>query len=509
MIENAPSYSGGATSGQRVAILCPLSKNAVHDSAYVSYVEGEALGLAKAIALDVILLRTVKVEKIRPSTYFGQGTLDDLLSELKADDIGLLYIDAMITPIQQRNLEKKLNIKVIDRTGLILEIFGARATTAEGTLQVELAALSYQKSRLVRSWTHLERQRGGFGFIGGPGESQIELDRRMITQRMVRLKKELERVKKTRHLHRQSRQKVPYPIVALVGYTNAGKSSLFNRLTGAKSFAKDLLFATLDPMMRLVKLPSGTKIILSDTVGFISNLPTNLIAAFRATLEEVLQADLILHVRDLTSPMLEAHGEVVCDILGDLGVGLFEKSMQDNNEIELLAESPVGAPRLRPLPKEPVIQKYLEVYNKIDLMVSPIKNDDMQKLSFAPDALGLPVDGGMVSNVNMSSYLSRYQNYAEGDAPHMHTVYISATTGQGVDALLGAIDKALSGRKMRLHLSIPTNEGKFLSWLYEHSVIYEKELIDNLLNFDISIDEKVFNNADRLIKNCFASYMQS
>lgn len=262
----------------------------------------EAVGLALAIDLDVAHSEQVKLREIKPGALFGQGYIDRLTALFAEKELDLLVVDASLTPIQQRNLEKKLKAKVIDRTALILEIFGERAHTREGKLQVELAHLTYQRSRLVRSWTHLERQRGGAGFLGGPGETQIELDRRIIDDKIVRIKKELEKVKKTRELQRGSRRKIPYPVVALVGYTNAGKSSVFNRLTDAKVFAKDLLFATLDPTMRRLKLPSGREIILSDTVGFISDLPHELIMSFRATLEEVLEADIIVHVRDMANP---------------------------------------------------------------------------------------------------------------------------------------------------------------------------------------------------------------
>ncbi len=281
----------------------------------------EAVGLTRAISVEVAAAEIVPVTRARPATLIGQGAVEALKAEIAEIGAGLAVFDTHLTPIQQRNLEKALDCKVIDRTALILEIFGERARTREGTLQVELAHLSYQRSRLVRSWTHLERQRGGLGFVGGPGETQIELDRRLIGERIARLKTELEEVKRTRHLHRAARKRVPFPVVALVGYTNAGKSTLFNRLTRATVFAEDMLFATLDPTMRRVRLPSGTEIILSDTVGFVSDLPTELIAAFRATLEEVLEADLILHVRDVSHPDAEAQRADVIQVLEDLGVG--------------------------------------------------------------------------------------------------------------------------------------------------------------------------------------------
>ena len=297
----------------------------------------EACGLAEAIHVNICDKKWVNLKDIKPGTYIGSGVVEELSQIFQSLDIKLVVVDASLSPIQQRNLEKKWNTKVIDRTGLILEIFGERAQTAEGRLQVELAALTYQRSRLVKSWTHLERQRGGLGFIGGPGESQLELDRRLISERITRIEKDLEKVKNRRKLHRQSRQKIPYPIVALVGYTNAGKSTLFNALTRSTVLAEDMLFATLDPTMRLLRLPSGREIILSDTVGFISDLPTLLIAAFRATLEEVLEADLVLHIRDLSNPNTETQRNDVFKVLNDLGVDEASSHIQEiYNKCDLL-----------------------------------------------------------------------------------------------------------------------------------------------------------------------------
>ncbi len=278
----------------------------------------EAVGLAHAIALTVTHAAIVRLQKVTPATYIGKGKVEEFAALIEEYAIGLAIVDCALTPVQQRNLEKAFGCKVIDRTALILEIFGARARTAEGKLQVELASLTYQKSRLVRSWTHLERQRGGFGFLGGPGESQIELDRRMIGDRIIKIKKQLENVVRTRNLHRTTRRDVPYPLIALVGYTNAGKSTLFNRLTDADVVAQDMLFATLDPTIREAALPSGLKILMSDTVGFISNLPTELIAAFRATLEEVLAADILLHVRDIAHEDSKAQSDDVMGVLKSL-----------------------------------------------------------------------------------------------------------------------------------------------------------------------------------------------
>jgi len=280
----------------------------------------EAAGLAEAIGIDVIAARPFRVRAVRPATLLGKGQVEEIAEAAKDEGAGLLIVDAALTPIQQKNLEEEVGTKVIDRTGLILEIFGERAATAEGQLQVELAHLQYQSGRLVRSWTHLERQRGGFGFLGGPGETQIEADRRLIRDRMAKIRRELDQVKRTRTLHRDRRQRAPWPVIALVGYTNAGKSTLFNRLTGEAVFAENLLFATLDPTMRDIRLPGFDKVILSDTVGFVSDLPTELIAAFRATLEEVREADLLVHVRNMAHPDREAQREDVDDVLVTLGL---------------------------------------------------------------------------------------------------------------------------------------------------------------------------------------------
>jgi len=280
----------------------------------------EAEGLAEAIGIDVVAARPVRVRTVRPATLLGKGQVEEIAATAKQEGAGLLIVDSALTPIQQKNLEEEVGTKVIDRTGLILEIFGERAATAEGRLQVELAHLDYQAGRLVRSWTHLERQRGGFGFLGGPGETQIEADRRLIRDRMAKIRRELDQVKRTRGLHRGRRQRAPWPVIALVGYTNAGKSILFNRLTGEDVFAENLLFATLDPTMRDIRLPGFDKAILSDTVGFVSDLPTELIAAFRATLEEVREADLLIHVRNMAHPDHEAQREDVEDVLASLGL---------------------------------------------------------------------------------------------------------------------------------------------------------------------------------------------
>ncbi len=330
---------------ERTFVLHPVLKNADGTGRSVQAGLEEIKNLTAAIDLTVVAAETVLLNKTNASLYIGKGAAERAGETIRENEITLAVVNCALSPIQQRNLEKLWNCKVIDRTALILEIFGERARTKEGVLQVELAHLSYQRSRLVRGWTHLERQRGGRGFLGGPGETQIELDRRVITDNIAKLKKELEEVKRTRLLHREARRRVPYPIVALVGYTNAGKSTLFNRMTNAGVLAKDMLFATLDPTMRVLKLPSGRRVILSDTVGFISDLPTELVAAFRATLEEVLEASLILHVRDISHPDTLAQKADVENVLKTLGVGaqVDRGLVEVLNKSDLLAEPELAA----------------------------------------------------------------------------------------------------------------------------------------------------------------------
>jgi GTP-binding protein HflX len=373
----------------------------------------EAVGLARAIDLAVLESGIVPVSSIRPATYIGTGKVEEIAGLVKSLEAGLVVMDCALSPVQQRNLEKAWNAKVLDRTGLILEIFGARARTREGALQVELAHLTYQKSRLVRSWTHLERQRGGFGFLGGPGETQLEADRRIIEERIAGIESELEKVKRTRKLHRLSRQRVPYPIIALVGYTNAGKSTLFNRMTDAKVLSSDMLFATLDPTLRAVTLPHGAKVILSDTVGFISDLPTMLVAAFRATLEEVIEADVILHVRDISHEDTQAQSFDVAEVLRQLGI-----------EIE------DGA-------------KLIEVWNKIDRL------DD---------------DGRI-----------RFCNLAERQPAGRRPVLLSALTGEGLDRLAAEIEARIAARRVVLELDLDTGDGAGISWLHRHAEVLAKD----------------------------------
>ncbi len=353
----------------------------------------EAVSLAEALGLDIRSALVVPIGKPDAGALFGAGKVEELRAAFEADGVALVIVDGPLSPIQQRNLERRWQVKVLDRTGLILEIFGDRAATREGVLQVELAHLTYQKSRLVRSWTHLERQRGAMGTVGGPGETQIESDRRAISEAILRIKSQLAKVVKTRALHRAARKKIPYPIVALVGYTNAGKSSIFNRMTGASVLEKDMLFATLDPTMRAIELPNGRKVILSDTVGFISNLPTQLVAAFRATLEEVLDADLILHVRDISHADTEAQAEDVRDILASLGV--------DDTRMEAMIEVWNKADLL-----EPEVRAGLETIAARSPQIATISALTGQGM----DALFEKIDAGLAEPVQEENLLIPYNN---------------------------------------------------------------------------------------------------
>lgn len=426
--ESTQSEGAGDQTVERVIVWAPVLRRRGSDSRNSTNAEAgnageewltpeerlnEAVSLVRALdGLEVCGQGLVAVSDPRPATLFGQGKVEELKGWIEEENAALVVVDHPLSPVQQRNLERAWNVKVLDRTGLILEIFGARARTKEGRLQVELAHLTYQKSRLVRSWTHLERQRGGFGFLGGPGETQIEADRRIIGERIDAIRRELETVKRRRELHRRGRRRVPYPIIALVGYTNAGKSTLFNRLTGARVLAQDMLFATLDPAMRAVGLPAGGTVIMSDTVGFISELPTSLIAAFRATLEEVVEADLILHVRDMSASTAEAQRTGVETVLREIGVEV---------------ESRDG--------------RILEVWNKADLLEASALEE-----------------------------LTNAAARAEGGP-----VVVSAIRGDGVDDLLARIETFFKREFVEHEFEVEPGQGALAHWLYENADVLERE----------------------------------
>ncbi len=395
-----PVTAGGAT-----ALAAPVSRS-------IEARIAEAQGLAEAIELVVVAAQVISLSEIKPATFIGRGKVEELTALIETDSIDLVIMDCALSPIQQRNLEKAFSCKVIDRTGLILEIFGRRARTKEGALQVELAHLTYEKSRLVRSWTHLERQRGGFGFLGGPGETQIETDRRLLSERMARIERDLDDVKRTRALHRKGRRAVPFPIIALVGYTNVGKSALFNRLTKAHVVAENMLFATLDPTLRRLTLPHGAEVILSDTVGFISDLPTMLVSAFRATLEEVIEADIILHVRDIAHEDTDAQSADVEKVLADLGI---ERGTQG---------------------------RIVEVWNKLDLL--------------DPEAR------------------EQVENSARRQPAASRPAIISALTGEGVTSLLASLETRLANNRLSFNISLEPEDGGGLNWLYENTEVLHR-----------------------------------
>lgn len=443
--KHSTSVSNGAANNPRrvdaarALVVAPLVKASIGDDTATARAPearlAEAVGLAEAIDLDVVHATAVTVNRIRPSTLIGSGKVSEIATLIIGYEAGLVIVDHPLSPVQQRNLEKAWDAKVIDRTGLILEIFGRRASTREGVLQVDLAHLNYQKGRLVRSWTHLERQRGGAGFMGGPGETQIEADRRILQDKIVKLEKELEQVRRTRHLHRAKRQKVPHPVVALVGYTNAGKSTLFNTSTGSAVVAEDMLFATLDPTLRRMRLPHGRMAILSDTVGFISDLPTHLVAAFRATLEEVVEADLILHVRDISNPDNAAQADDVLRILDELGVN----------------------------DRETGPAKIIEVWNKIDLLPES-----------TVDAL-------------------RQQARERDDI-----AVVAAATGDGLPDLMEIIESALSGRLLNRDVVLTAGQMNHLSWIYDHAKVQQREdREDGSVSLNVDITEHDMSGLER------------
>ncbi|MDH5187498.1 MAG: GTPase HflX [Rhodospirillaceae bacterium] len=425
------SDNGATGGGDKCLVVHPFIKSASSvGGAFARTPEAmldEITGLALAIDLDVAHGEIVSISELKSNSYFGKGTIERLGAIIRGRDIAVALIDTQLSPIQQRNLERDWDCKVLDRTGIILEIFGERARTKEGRMQVDLAHLTYQRSRLVRSWTHLERQRGGAGFMGGPGETQIETDRRLIDQRITKLKKSLKEVKRTRELHRKSRRKVPYPIIALVGYTNAGKSTIFNKLTNSQVLAKDQLFATLDPTMRQIELPSGRIAILSDTVGFISDLPHELVESFHATLEEVLEANIIVHVRDISHPDNAAQKADVISVLHELGL---------NDEV--------------------LEENMIEALNKIDML-------DKAELE-------------VIEN-----------QAARSKTP---ILLMSAISGAGIDGFMAQIDEHLSRSMATIEVSLDPGDGKLLSWLYDHGEVVSREQGENIVNLKVRLSDE-------------------
>ncbi|TVQ56161.1 MAG: GTPase HflX [Rhodobacteraceae bacterium] len=419
-----PDAAGPSATATRAFVVHPHLKSDRDSRRTPESALAECVALAAALDLEVVGAEVAPLAKAHAGALFGSGKIAAIKAQVEATEVELVIVDAAVTPIQQRNLEKAWGAKVLDRTGLILEIFGERASTREGVLQVDLAHLSYQKSRLVRSWTHLERQRGGVGFMGGPGETQIEADRRALDEKIARLRRQLEKVVQTRGQHRKARAKTPVPVVALVGYTNAGKSTLFNRLTTADVLAKDMLFATLDPTMRAIRLPSGRRVILSDTVGFISELPTQLVAAFRATLEEVLEADVIVHVRDVSHPETEAQKADVLDVLADLGVG------------------------------EARLEAMVEARNKIDL-VDPEERGPLL-----------------------------------AETARAGAVALSAATGEGVDALMAAVEARLAEARLPALVRVPQADGRAAAWLHARGVVTGRRDGETFADLDLAISER-------------------